>query len=104
NTHKRRKLELAARAQSRRGPTRGVTHDYHIKQLCDQEQAIVEHAERAYEVMIAHWQPKKPVTTSSGWLWAVSAAVKNRRAAATSRRADTYTSITWPCWSTARYT
>lgn len=62
NAHKRRKLELAAGAQSRRGPTRGATHDYHIKQLRDQEQAIVEHAERAYEVMIAHWQPKKPTT------------------------------------------
>ena len=62
NAHKRRKLELAAGAQSRRPPTRGATHDYHIKQLRDQEQAIVEHAERAYELMIAHWQPKKPAT------------------------------------------
>ncbi|HUP73821.1 MAG TPA: transposase [Acidimicrobiales bacterium] len=64
NAHKRRKLELAAGAQSRRGPIRGVTHDYHIKQLRDQEQAIVEHAERAYEVMIAHWRPQRPVTNS----------------------------------------
>ncbi len=60
NAHKRRKLELAAGARSRRGPVRGVSHDYHVKQLRDQERAIVEHAERSYEVMIAHWQPQRP--------------------------------------------
>jgi transposase len=60
NAHKRRKLELAAGAVSRRGPVRGVSHDYHVKQLRDQERAIVEHAERSYEVMVAHWQPQRP--------------------------------------------
>jgi transposase len=60
NAHKRRKLELAAGGQSRRGPTRGATHDYHIKQLRDQERAIVEQAEHAYNVMVAHWQPQRP--------------------------------------------
>ena len=58
--HKRRKLELAAGDTSRRGPVRGATHDYHIKQLRDHEKAIVEQQERAYEVIVAHWQPKKP--------------------------------------------
>lgn len=58
--HKRRKLELAAGATSRRGPTRGASHDYNIKQLRDQERAVVERAERAYEVMMAHWQPRQP--------------------------------------------
>ena len=58
--HKRRRLELAAGATSRRGPVPGASHDYHIKQLRDQERHLVEHAERAYEVMVAHWQPKKP--------------------------------------------
>ena len=62
NAHKRRKLELAAGAISGRGPVRGSTHDYHIKQLRDQERALVEHAERAYEVMVAHWQPQRPAT------------------------------------------
>lgn len=33
-----------------------------------------------------------------------SALVKNRLAAAASRREDSSTSMTWPCWSTARYT
>jgi transposase len=60
NAHKRRKLELAAGATSRRGPVAGVSHDYHVKQLRDQERAIVEHAERSYEVMVAHWQPQRP--------------------------------------------
>ena len=59
--HKRRRLELAAGATSRRGPVAGASHDYHIKQLRDQEAALVGHAERDYEVMVAHWQPKKPV-------------------------------------------
>lgn len=60
NAHKRRRLELAAGAQSRRGPIRGATHDYHIKRLRDQEKANVEQQERAYEVMVAHWQPQRP--------------------------------------------
>ena len=50
NAHKRRKLELAAGAISKRGPARGASHDYHVKQLRDQERALVEHAERSYEV------------------------------------------------------
>jgi transposase len=57
--HKRRKLELAAGAQSRRGPVAGPSHDYFIKELRDQEKATVAHAERAYEVAVAHWQPKR---------------------------------------------
>ena len=62
SAHKRRKLELAAGAESRRGPTAGPSHDYFIKQLRDEEKAFVEQQERAYEVLVAHWQPKKPTT------------------------------------------
>jgi transposase len=58
--HKRRKLELAAGAESRRGPVAGASRDYHIKRLRDEEKALVEHAERAYEVSVAHWQPRGP--------------------------------------------
>jgi transposase len=60
NAHKRRKLELAAGATTRRRPVRGASHDYHVKQLRDQERALAEHAERSYQVMIAHWQPRRP--------------------------------------------
>jgi transposase len=62
--NKRRNLELAAGGVSRRGPTAGPTHDYHVKQLRDQERALVEHSERAYEVMVSHWQPQRPATRS----------------------------------------
>ena len=33
---------------------------YNDKQRRDQEKLAVEHAERAYEVLVAHWQPKRP--------------------------------------------
>ena len=46
----------------------------------------------------------RSVITSVGSPWKVRAAVKNARAEAMSRRCDTYTSITCPRWSTARYT
>lgn len=62
--HKRRSLELAAGAQSRRGPVAGPSHDYHVKALRDAEKALVEQEERAYEVLVAHWQPQKPAGTS----------------------------------------
>ncbi len=65
NAHKRRKLELAAGATSRRGPVRGTSHDYHVKQLRDQERALVEHSERAYEVMVSHWESPRPCRPSS---------------------------------------
>ena len=61
--HKRRSLELAAGAQSKRGPVAGPSHDYHIKELRDAEKALVEQEERAYEVLVAHWQPQKPDQT-----------------------------------------
>jgi transposase len=64
NAHKRRKLELAAGAISKRGPVRGASHDYHVKQLRDQERALVEQAERSYEVLVAHWQPRRPAAPS----------------------------------------
>ena len=62
--HKRRSLELAAGAQSRRGPVAGPSRDYHIKQLRDAEKALVEQQEHAYEVFVAHWQAQKPAPTS----------------------------------------
>ena len=58
--HKRRSLELAAGATPRPGPVAGPSHDYHIKELRDAEKKLVEQQERAYEVLVAHWQPQKP--------------------------------------------
>lgn len=58
--HKRRKLELAAGAPSRRGNHGLPGAAYNDKQRRNQEKAAVERAERAYEVLVAHWQPKRP--------------------------------------------
>jgi transposase len=58
--HKRRRLELAAGSTSRRGPVAGPSRDYHVKQLRDAEKTLVEQAERAYTLAVAHWQPKRP--------------------------------------------
>ena len=57
-------LELAAGAPSRRGPAAGPSRDYHNKPLRDAEKAIVEQQEHAYEVLVAHWQPQRPHTTT----------------------------------------
>lgn len=62
--HKRRSLELAAGATSHRGPTAGPSRDYHVKHLRDAERDLVEAHERAYEVLVAHWQPRKPAQTA----------------------------------------
>jgi transposase len=59
-TNKRRKLELAAGAPSRRGNHRRPGEAYHSKQRRNEETAVVEQAERAYEILVAHWQPRKP--------------------------------------------
>jgi transposase len=56
--HKRRKLD--ADATSRRGPTAGPSRDYHLKQIRDAAKEIVEQQELPYEVLVAHWRPKRP--------------------------------------------
>ena len=61
--HKRRKLELAAGAPSRRGNFGKPGAAYNDKQRRNQEKAAAEQAERAYEVLVAHWQPRKPADT-----------------------------------------
>jgi transposase len=62
NAHKRRKLELAAGAPRAHG-RRGTGFNYNDKTFRRREHDLVEHHERAYEVMIANWQPKKPAPT-----------------------------------------
>ncbi|HYU03411.1 MAG TPA: IS110 family transposase [Jatrophihabitantaceae bacterium] len=59
-THKRRKLELAAGAPSRRGNYGLPGAAYNDKQQRNEEKIAVERAEHAYEVLVAHWQPKRP--------------------------------------------
>jgi len=57
-THKRRKLELAAGAPSRRGNYRQPGAAYNSKQRRDQEKAAAQRAEHAYQVLVAHWQTR----------------------------------------------
>jgi transposase len=59
-SHKRRKLELAAGAESWRGNRRQPGAAYNDKQRRHEERAAAERAERAYQVLVAHWQQKKP--------------------------------------------
>ncbi len=65
-THKRRKLELAAGAPSLRGNHRQPGAAYNSKQQRNEENAAAERAERAYEVLVAHWQPRKPAGNPAG--------------------------------------
>lgn len=59
NAHKRRKLELTA-GNPPQVAKRGAAYDYNNKNHRRKERELVEHAERAYEVMVSHWQPRKP--------------------------------------------
>jgi transposase len=63
--HKRRKLELAAGAPSRRGNFRTPAAAYNDKQRRAAETAAAEQAERAYQVFVAHWQPHHPAKTAA---------------------------------------
>jgi hypothetical protein len=56
---KRRKLELTAGAE-RRNARRGPGYDYNDKDLRLQEREIAEQAERAYAVLAAQFQAKRP--------------------------------------------
>ncbi|MGI5153069.1 IS110 family transposase [Plantactinospora sp. CA-294935] len=58
--HKRRKLELATGAPSRRGNHRTPGAAYNDKQRRAAETAAAEQAEHAYEILVAHWQPHNP--------------------------------------------
>jgi transposase len=60
---KRRKLELAAGAPPRRGTRSMPAAAYSSKQARDQEWQAAHQAERAYQLLVAHWQQKKPATT-----------------------------------------
>ena len=62
-THKRRKLELAAGAPSRRGNHRQPGAAYNSRQQRNQETAAAERAQRAYQVLVAHWHTRKPAQT-----------------------------------------
>ncbi len=61
SARKRRNLELVA-GYPRQVAKRGVAYDYNDREFRRREREFVEQQERAYEVMVAQWQPKKPVS------------------------------------------
>ena len=56
--HKVRALELQAGKPTSKGNKRGPAYAYNVKALRDQEMAIAEQAERAYEQLVAQWRQK----------------------------------------------
>ena len=56
--HKVRALELQAGKPTSKGNKRGPAYAYNVKALRDQEMAIAERAERAYEHLVAQWRQK----------------------------------------------
>jgi transposase len=56
--HKVRALELQAGKPTSKGNKRGPAYAYNVKALRDQEMAIAEQAERAYEHLVAQWRQK----------------------------------------------
>lgn len=61
--HKRRKLELAAGAASRRGFHGQARTAYNDKSRRNAERLEAEKAEHAYQLMVSHWQPRRPPLT-----------------------------------------
>lgn len=62
---KQRTLELRAGQPARRGP-RGQAHAYNLKAVRQREQELGAQAERAYQELVAHWQPKRPKARGTG--------------------------------------
>jgi transposase len=56
--HKLRALELQAGRPMKKGNKRGPAYAYNVKALRSQEMAIAAQAERAYQHLVAQWQPK----------------------------------------------
>ena len=63
--HKVRALELQAGRPMKKGNKRGSAHAYNVKALRNQEMAIAERAERAYEQLVGQRRPK-PVRRRTG--------------------------------------
>lgn len=58
--NKLRAMELQAGKPQKKGNRRGPAYAYNVKALREQEMRIAEQAERSYEHLVAHWQPRHP--------------------------------------------
>jgi transposase len=63
SARKRRNLELAA-GRPRQIARRGVAYDYNDADFRRREREFTEQQERAYELTVANWQPRKPAPAS----------------------------------------
>ena len=58
--NKVRAMELQAGKPQKKGNRRGPAYAYNVKALREQEMRVAEQAERSYEHLVAHWQPRHP--------------------------------------------
>jgi hypothetical protein len=69
--HKLRALELQAGRPMQKGNQRGPAFASNVKALRNQELAVAEQAERAYQHFVAQWQPKptmkRRATNTAAW-------------------------------------
>lgn len=66
--NKSRAMELQAGHSPQKGNRRGAAYAYNVKALRDQEMAIAVQAQRSYERLVAHWQPRRPKQPARGRL------------------------------------
>jgi transposase len=64
--HKLLRLELRAGAPACRGRRRGPAYAYNLPELRERERALTVQGERAYQRLVAHWQPRGPKATGAG--------------------------------------
>lgn len=63
-----RDMELASGQPMKKGGKPGSAYAYNVKALRNQEMTIAENAERAYELLVASWQPRRPKDAARGRL------------------------------------
>ena len=62
-----RGVELASGQPERKG-RKGAAYAYNVKALRDQDKAVAETAERAYEHFVGQWRPRRPKDAVRGRL------------------------------------
>jgi transposase len=66
--NKQRAMELQAGRPQKKGNQRGPAYAYNVKALRDQEMRLAQQAEKSYEHLVAHWQPRPPRKQARGRL------------------------------------
>ena len=61
-------IRRTASGKAKKGNKRGPTYAYNVKTLRDQEMRLAQQAEKSYEHLVAHWQPRPPRKPARGRL------------------------------------